>query len=284
MDLWLTETHPKNFSIGFKVKETLYSEASEFQQVDIVDTEFYGRMLLLDGKVMTTEKDEFIYHEMISHIPMLAHPNPKQVLVVGGGDGGTVREVLKHPSVERVVLAEIDGLVIDSCRKYLPSIAGQLGDPRVDIQVGDGAAFIQQHTDHFDVILIDSTDPVGPGERLFNTAFYQNVYKALKDNGVMAAQSESPIAFSEEVTHLYRILSGVFPIVSPYTATIPTYPGAQWLWMFAAKTKGPLEGINTEVAAELEKTTLYYNQQVHRAVFALPNYARKLLTKEGVPC
>lgn len=282
MDLWIRERFQDRTELGYKVTDVLHHSVSDFQVVDVVETVALGRMLFLDGMVMTSERDEFIYHEMIAHIPMLAHPNPKTVLVIGGGDGGTIREVLKHPSVERAVLCEIDGEVIEVCKKYLPSIAGQLDDPRVEIEVRDGAAYIAQHKNTFDVILIDSTDPIGPGEKLFTQEFYTHVREALTENGIMANQSESAMAVPEECVRINKLLKSVFPVVVPYTACVPSYPGAQWTWSFCSKGLQPLENINESVAAELEKTTKYYNREVHKAVFALPNYVKRLYEGEKV--
>lgn len=287
MELWVTEEHLKAVRLSYKITETLYHGESSFQKIDVVDTVAYGRMLLLDGLVMTTEKDEFVYHEMISHIPMLAHPNPKKVLVIGGGDGGTVREVLKHPSVEEVVLCEIDGDVIDVSRRFLPSIAGKLDDPRVDIQVRDGVAYIAEQKNRFDVILIDSTDPIGPGEGLFTEEFYHNVKAALTENGIMANQSESPIANPREIRLVYALLGRVFPTVTPYVATIPTYPGHYWSWAFCSESRKPADGFDNPVAAELEKGCKFFNRDVHKAVFALPNFVRERIYGEigvGASC
>ena len=282
-ELWYTEVDKNGFGKSFKVVQTLYKGQSEFQSIDILETSGFGRLLLLDGLVMTTEKDEFVYHEMISHIPLLAHPNPKQVLVIGGGDGGTIREVLKHPSVERAVLCEIDGMVIEASKQWLPTIACALDDPKVEIQVADGAAYVAKHKNTFDVILIDSTDPIGPGARLFNKEFYQNVFEALKPDGIMANQSESPIANPQEIRDIQELLSGVFPVIRPYTATIPTYPGSYWLWNFCSKGTEPLANVNEPVAKEIEKQAKYYNRDVHKAVFALPNFIRELVkTKQAV--
>jgi spermidine synthase len=271
MDLWVRERFQDRAELGYKVIDVLHHSVSPFQEIDVVDTVALGRMLFLDGMVMTSERDEFIYHEMI---PMLAHPNPRNVLVIGGGDGGTIREVLRHPSVERAVLCEIDGEVIDVCRKYLPTIAGKLDDPRVEIEVRDGAAYIAQHKNTFDVILIDSTDPIGPGEKLFTREFYQNVLEALTENGIMANQSESPISAPEECRRINQLLRSVFPYVQPYTACVPSYPGAQWIWSFCSKGIKPLDNPNMKVAEELEKTCRYFNRDVHKAVFVLPNYVR----------
>jgi spermidine synthase len=280
MDLWIRERFQDRTELGYKVSDVLHHSVSEFQEIDVVETVALGRMLLLDGMVMTTERDEFIYHEMIAHIPMLAHPNPKNVLVIGGGDGGTIREVLKHPSVERAVLCEIDGDVIEVCKKYLPSIAGKLDDPRVEIEVRDGAAYIASHKNTFDVILIDSTDPIGPGEKLFTKEFYQNVLEALTENGIMANQSESPVSAPEECLRINKLLRSVFPYVQPYTACIPSYPGAQWTWSFCSKGIKPFDHVNDQLAAELEKTCRYFNREIHKSVFVLPNYVKAVFEQD----
>ena len=277
MDLRYTEMTPNGFGITINVKNTLYHAQSEFQTIDIVDTDAFGRMLLLDGLMMTTEKDEFFYHEMISHIPMNSHPEPKQVLVIGGGDGGTVREVLKHPSVERVVLCEIDGLVVDSCKEFLPSIAGKLDDPRVEMQIRDGVEYISQQKNQFDVILIDSTDPMGPGVGLFTEEFYKNVNEALKPGGIMAAQSESPFANQKEIQLMYPLLRKAFPIVRTFSGPIPTYPSGYWCWAFCSNTVEPLAFIDEQRAALIEQDAKLYNVDIHKGAFALPNFLKKLV-------
>ncbi|OGH99799.1 MAG: spermidine synthase [Candidatus Melainabacteria bacterium GWF2_32_7] len=284
-DLWYTERHDDKFGITIKVKETLCHEVSEFQTIDIIDTEGFGRVLLLDGMVMTTEQDEFVYHEMISHIPLLNHSNPEQVLVIGGGDGGTIREVLKHPSVKRAVLCEIDGKVIEVSKKFLPTIAGKLDDPKVEIQVRDGVAYIAEQKNVFDVILIDSTDPLGPGEGLFTEEFYTNVKESLKPNGIMVAQSESPIADKREINLMYALLRKVFPIVKPYLGPIPTYPGGYWSWAYCSCNVSPFDNINDALAAQIEKTTKHYNREIHKAAFALPNFVKELTgEKDSILC
>ena len=284
-DLWFTEKYKDSFGLSLKVESTLFHAKSQFQAIDVFETKSFGRMLTLDGMVMTTEKDEFIYHEMISHIPMLVHPCPKNVLVIGGGDGGTIREVLKYPSVEKAVLCEIDGMVIDACREFLPSIAGKLNDPKVEIQVCDGVEYISKQKNRFDVIIIDSTDPLGPGEGLFTEEFYCNVRDALKSDGIMTAQSESPIANQREIKLIYSLLNKVFPVVKSYVAPIPTYPGGYWSWAFCSKNINPLDNINSEVAAKIEKTSKYYNSEIHKAAFALPNFLRDLVeNRDSVNC
>lgn len=277
MDLKYTELHDDQFGITMRAKNVLYSGKSEFQSIDIIDTDFFGKVLLLDGLVMTTEKDEFFYHEMIAHIPMLSHPNPESILVIGGGDGGTVREVLRHSCSKKVVLCEIDGEVIEVCKKYLPQLSKDLDDPRVDIQVRDGIEYIAQCKKEFDIILIDSTDPMGPGEGLFTEEFYNNVNAALKDGGIMVCQSESPFADQKEIKMMQPLLRKAFPIVKTYVGPMPTYPAGYWSWTFCSNTVKPLDYIDEIRANEIEKGAKLYNKDIHRAVFALPNFVKELV-------
>lgn len=272
------EITPAGFGIAIKAKEVLFSDQSEFQKVEIIDTDStLGKILTLDDLMMTTEGDEFFYHEMISHIPMMNHKAPKSVLVIGGGDGGTVREVLKHDTVEKVVLCEIDGMVIDACKKYLPTIAGKLDDPRVEILVEDAIEYIKDKENEFDIVLIDSTDPMGPGEGLFTEEFYTNVKKSLKQGGIVAAQSESPVVNKEEIKKMYNLLKKVFPITSTYTSPIPTYPGGYWAWAFCSVAVEPLSYIDERRCEEITKTCKIYNKDYHMARFALPNFLKELL-------
>ena len=272
------EITPGGYGIAIKAGKVLFSEQSPFQKVEVFETDSkLGRVLTLDDLMMTTEGDEYHYHEMISHIPMMQHPCPKSVLVIGGGDGGTIREVMKHKTVERAVLCEIDGLVIDACKKYLPTIACELDNPKVEILVQDAIEYIKDKKDEFDIILIDSTDPMGPGEGLFTEEFYTNVKNALKKGGIMVAQSESPFTNKEEIKKMYDLLKKVFPTVSTYTSNIPTYPGGYWAWAFCSVDVKPLEYYNDERAAEIIPTCKIYNKEYHNARFALPNYLKELL-------
>ena len=272
------EITPAGFGIAIKIKEVLFSDQSPFQKVEILDSDSaLGKILTLDDLMMTTEGDEFFYHEMISHIPMMNHKNPKSVLVIGGGDGGTVREVLKHSTVEKVVLCEIDGMVIDVCKKYLPTIAGKLDDPRVEILVEDAIEFIKSKENEYDIVLIDSTDPMGPGEGLFTEEFYTNVKKSLKKGGIVAAQSESPVVNKEEIKKMYSLLKKVFPITSTFTSPIPTYPGGYWAWAFCSEEVEPLSYIDEARCEDVTKTCKVYNKEYHQARFALPNMLKELL-------
>lgn len=280
MDLKYTELNELGFGVTMETQNVLYSAKTEYQTIDILETQGLGKVLLLDGLVMTTERDEFFYHEMISHIPMNSHPNPERVLVIGGGDGGTVREVLKHDTVKEVVLCEIDGMVIDACKKYLPSIAGMLDDERVNIQVRDGIDYISQQEDSFDIILIDSTDPMGPGEGLFTEEFYSNVNKALKEGGIMSAQSESPFVNQRQMKMMYPLLRKAFPKVNTFLGPIPTYPGGYWSWAFCSNTVEPLSFIAEDRVQKIAKQAKLYNLDIHKAAFALPNFVKKLVGQD----
>jgi len=272
------EITPAGFGVAIKIKEVLFSDQSPFQKVEIIDTDSaLGKILTLDDLMMTSEGDEYFYHEMISHIPMMNHPCPKSVLVIGGGDGGTVREVLKHDTVEKVVLCEIDGMVIDVCKKYLPTIAGALENPKVEILVEDAIEYIKTKKSEFDIVLIDSTDPMGPGEGLFTEEFYTNVKKSLKKGGIVAAQSESPFVNKEEIKKMYTLLKKVFPITSTFTSPVPTYPGGYWAWAFCSETVQPLSYLDEKRCKEITKTCKIYNKEYHLARFALPNFLQKLL-------
>lgn len=277
MSEFYKEITPAGFGIAIKQKEVLFSEQSKFQKVEIIDSEStLGKFLTLDGLMMCTEGDEFYYHEMISHIPMMTHPAPKSVLVIGGGDGGTVREVLKHNTVEKVVLCEIDGMVIDACKKYLPTISCELENPKVEIKVEDAIEFIKNKKDEYDIILIDSTDPMGPGEGLFTEEFYTNVKNSLKKGGILAAQSESPVVNTEEIQKMYKLLKKVFPICSTYTSNIPTYPGGYWAWAFCSVDVEPLSYYAADRENDIIKSCKVYNKDYHYARFALPNYLKNL--------
>lgn len=272
------EITPAGFGITIKIKEVLFSGQSPFQKVEILDSDSaLGKILTLDELMMTTEGDEQFYHEMISHVPMMHHKNPKTVLVIGGGDGGTVREVLKHSTVEKVVLCEIDGMVIDACKKYLPTIAGELDNPKVEVLVEDAIEYIKNKENEFDIVLIDSTDPMGPGEGLFTEEFYTNVKRSLKKGGIVAAQSESPVVNKEEIKKMYTLLKKVFPITSTFTSSIPTYPGGYWAWAFCSEEIEPLSYLDEKRCEEITKTCKIYNREYHLARFALPNFLKELL-------
>ncbi|WAH36900.1 polyamine aminopropyltransferase [Alicyclobacillus dauci] len=273
-NLWFTELQSENMSLGLRIEKTIHSEETEFQTMEVYETGQYGRLLVLDGCVMTTDKDEFVYHEMLSHVPMHTHPNPKNVLVVGGGDGGIIREVIKHPSVERAVLAEIDGAVVETSKKYFPHIAQGLSDSRVDVQIVDGIKYVEEHKNEFDVILIDSTDPIGPAVGLFSKTFYDSVSEALKEDGIMAAQTESPFANQDLIRRVNEDISKTFPITKLYLAHIPTYPTGMWSFTMGSKVHRPQDVKEVRV-----KDTKYYNLGIHHAALALPNFVKELVNE-----
>lgn len=272
------EITPNGYGLAIKAGKVLFSKQSDFQKVEIFETEStLGRVLTLDDLMMTTEGDEFHYHEMIVHVPMMHHKNPESVLVIGGGDGGTVREILKHKSVKKVVMCEIDGMVIDACKEFLPTLSCGLSDGRVEIKVEDAIEFIKDKKDEYDVILIDSTDPMGPGEGLFTDEFYTDIKRALKKGGIMVAQSESPFANKEEIKKMYTQLNRVFPIVSTYTSNMPTYPAGYWAWAFCSEDVKPLSYFDETRYQDVVKTCKIYNKEYHMARFALPNYLKELV-------
>ncbi len=277
MDLWYTEKHTDGAGITLRVKKSLFSGESEFQKLDIVDTMDYGRMMLLDGLVMVTERDEFIYHDMITHPALFTHPNPQKVLVIGGGDGGTIREIVRHPEVELAVLCEIDGLVIEKSIELLPSMASAIdgSNPKVKLHIDDGIAYIKEHQGEFDVILVDSTDPIGPAVGLFEEDFYQTVFAALKEDGIMVAQSESPFYHADIQKEMFGNLRAVFPIVEMYQAFIPTYPSGFWSFAFASKQYHPVKDFDRKRAANREFHTRYYNEDLHLGAFMLPTFAQE---------
>lgn len=279
MELWFTENHTPNVKFSIKVDRQLYSGRSEFQRIDMFDSKEFGRFLTLDGYMMLTEMDEFIYHEMITHVPMCVNPDAHDVLVIGGGDGGTVRELLRYPTIRHIDLVEIDELVVEVCRKYLPQTAGCLGDERVSIHYEDGLKYVRHAENAYDLIIVDSTDPFGPGEGLFTKEFYGNCFKALREDGIMVNQHESPFyqqdAYAMQRAHK-RIVDS-FPISRVYQAHIPTYPSGHWLFGFASKKRHPVRDVNWVRWNALGLKTHYYNTQLHAGAFALPNYVEEML-------
>lgn len=281
MDLWFYEKHTKHVKFAIEIEEHLYHEVSEFQQIDIFDSFEFGRFLTLDGCMMLTEKDEFIYHEMIVHVPMCAKLDAKKVLVIGGGDGGTARELLRYKTIERIDLVEIDEKVVESCKKFIPQTAGCLDDPRVQIFYEDGLKFVRHKVDEYDLIIVDSTDPFGPGEGLFTKEFYGNCFNALHADGVMVNQHENPFYPADAVAmqRAHARIVASFPIAKVYQAQIPTYPSGYWLFGFASKSIHPIRDVNFDSWLKLGIETKYYNPNLHRGSFALPNYVEKILRK-----
>jgi spermidine synthase len=274
MELWYTEKQTDSFGITAKIRRTFVNEKTEFQDLAMIETEEFGRMLVLDGMVMTTIKDEFVYHEMVAHPALSTHPNPRHVLVVGGGDGGVIREVLKHKSVEKAVLVEIDGKVIEYSKQYLPEIAGKLDDERVEVIVNDGFMHIHEHKNTYDVIMVDSTEPVGPAAPLFERGFYQGIFEALREDGIFVAQTDNPWFKADLIQKVNRDVREIFPITRVYAANIPTYPSGLWTFTLGSKKYDPLTVDESQIE---DLDTKYYSPRLHKAAFVLPKFVEKLI-------
>lgn len=279
MDLWFTEKYGDGAQFSIKVERQLVCKQSYYQRIDVLETKEFGRILTLDGCLMLTEKDEFIYHEMMVHVPMAAHPNAKRVLVIGAGDGGTIRELTRYDTVEEIEMVEIDQLVVEVCKEYLPQTACKLGDPRVKLFFEDGLKYVRTKKDAYDLILVDSTDPFGPGEGLFTREFYGNCFSALREGGILVNQHESAYYKNDALAmkRAHRQISAVFPFSTVYQAHIPTYPSGHWLFGFASKGTHPLDDFDPDRWNGLGMTTKYYNTDLHRGCFALPNYVKGML-------
>lgn len=285
MDLWFSEFHASGVKLSIKVDKQLYSGQSEFQRIDIFESEEFGRFLTLDGYMMLTERDEFIYHEMIVHVPMAVNPRIKNILVIGAGDGGVLRELSKYETVENIDIVEIDEEVVRVCKEYLPKTACGFEDGRVNVFYQDGLKFVRRCENKYDLIIVDSTDPFGPGEGLFTKEFYGNCYKALTEDGIMVNQCESPF-YAEDKLAMQRAHKRIvesFPISKVYQAHIPTYPSGHWLFGFASKTLHPIRDFDFKSWRALGIKTDYYNPKLHVGAFALPNYVERLLENvEGI--
>ncbi|MDP4109968.1 MAG: polyamine aminopropyltransferase [Bacillota bacterium] len=283
MELWFTEKHTEDVNFSIRIEKQLFFAQSEYQRIDIFDTREFGRVLTLDGYIMVTEKDEFVYHDMIVHVPMAANPKIKNVLVIGAGDGGTVRELTRYKTIERIDVAEIDEMVVKACREYLQQTAGRFSDERVHLYYEDGLRFVRSRTDEYDLILVDSTDPFGPGEGLFTKEFYGNCYKALNAGGILVNQHESPFykKDADAMLRAHRRIKAFFPICRVYQAHIPTYPSGHWLFGFASKITDPVKDLDEEKWNLLGIKTKYYNTELHKGCFALPTYVKDLLEGSG---
>lgn len=280
LQLWFTEDWTENCRLSIKVKEHFHSEQSEFQKIDFFSSEEFGTFFTLDGIMMVTEKDEFVYHDMITHVALATNPDIKRVLVIGGGDGGTVREVTRYPHIERIDMVEIDERVVRLSQKYLPLTAGKLEDPRVNLYFEDGLKFVEECGEGtYDLILVDSTDPISVGEGLFTSEFYKNCYRVLNEEGILVNQHESPYfeKHAVEMKKAHKKIKNLFPIAKVYQFYQPTYPSGQWMFGFASKKYDPVADHKPEVWEKFGLKTKYYNSEVHKGAFALPNFVKEML-------
>jgi spermidine synthase len=279
MSFWYDETWEGKTRYGCLVREVLFSAKSDFQKIEIVDTVHYGPTLVLDGIFMTSAREEHFYHEMLVQPAMITAKRIGRVLIIGGGDGGTAREVLRHPEVEQVTMVEIDAMVIDACREHLPMIGTAWDDPRLEVIVGDGIAFVKRDDlPPFDVILLDGCDPVGPAEGLFDLAFYENCAARLSAGGVLTAQTESPILQQEVFLDIVRTLRRAFPSVRPYFGPAPLYAADQWSWTICSRS-ADLTRIHQERLERVEPQMKYYNRDIHAASFALSTGLRRAMDR-----
>jgi spermidine synthase len=279
MEFWYTEEHTDEVRFSIKVDKMIYSAQSDFQRIDIFESKEFGRFLTLDGLMMVNEKDEFIYHDMITHVAMATNPHIKKVLIIGGGDGGTAREVARYPYIKQIDMVEIDELVVKASIEYLQYTSCALDDERVNLYFEDGIQFIKKNKNYYDLILVDSTDPIGPGEGLFTEAFYQDAYDALTKDGILINQNESPYyaSYRHEMKRAQSKIKKVFPIAMTYQYHMPTYPSGHWLFGFASKKYHPIHDFDPKTWTDLGLKTKYYNTDLHVGCFAIPNYVKELL-------
>lgn len=259
----------------YEVEKVLYKGKSKFQKIMVFENPYFGRMLILDGAVQLTERDEFFYHEMLTHVVMHVHPNPKKIVVIGGGDGGTVREVLKHNTVEKVYFVEIDKRVTEISKKFFPTIVCDIKDPRIEIKNMDGADFIRKQHSDIDIVIVDSTDPIGFAKSLFSEKFFASVKNSLTDNGMFVTHSESLLLHKDIVIEVQEMLKKVFPIVDLYTAPIATYPGNWWTFSVAAKKLNP-----RQMKRKFKINTKYYNDEIHQYAFLPKSLYEKLMQRK----
>ncbi|MDR1379134.1 MAG: polyamine aminopropyltransferase [Synergistaceae bacterium] len=273
-DLWLTEEQTGDTRLSLRVERTVYQEKTPYQDLLIVDTREYGRALILDGAIQLTERDEFCYSEMMAHVPLCAHPNPRRVLIVGGGDGAILREVLRHAEVETCVLIDIDQGVIDASKQYLPMMSYALEDPRADVRCMDALQYINTTDDRFDVAIVDSTDPVEFAANLFQAPFYMNIEKILTPQGILTELTESPFADTALMRQSIKEMRKVFPIVRMYWGAVPTYPTGMWTYGAASKAPDPTIPLRGMAG------TRYYTSEIHKAAFVLPPFLQELIALE----
>ncbi|MFP4106066.1 MAG: polyamine aminopropyltransferase [Phycisphaerae bacterium] len=262
----------------YPAERELGKEDTPFQALRLLETQQYGKMLMLDGIVQTTERDEFIYHEMMTHVPMFTHTGPRSVLIIGGGDGGILREVLRHETVTDAVMVEIDERVVEFSRKYLPTISdGAFDDERTDLVIADGAEYVRNSGRTFDVVIVDSPDPIGPAEVLFSQEFYRDVKSVMNPDGILVRQTGSTFLQPDEQKHAWQVLSNVFATNAMYVYAVPTYVGGFFSTVLSTDRNKPVEPDEQALSkrfAALQGTTQYYNPGVHVGAFNLPEYVK----------
>ena len=279
MEFWFSEFHTPDVKHSIRVNKQLYSKQSDYQRIDIFETPEFGRVLTLDGNVMLTERDEFIYDEMIVHVPMAVHKEAKDILVIGAGDGGVVRELTRYDRVERIDLVEMDPQVVEACRAYLPGNACRMDDRRVHIYFENALKYIRRCEEEYDLIIVDSSDPFGPSEGLFTREFYGSCFNALKEDGIMVNQQGSPF-YTEDASAMQRShkrIASTFPVSRVYQAHIPTFAAGYWLFGFASKKYHPIDDLDADAWKALNLRTRYYTTRLHVGAFYLPAFLEEML-------
>ena len=279
MELWFSDYHTEDVKLDIKIEKQLFGADTDFQRIDVFESKEFGRFISCDGTIVFSEKDEFVYDEMIVHVPMAVHPHVRKVLVIGGGDGGVARELTHYDEIEEIDVVETDHVFIDVCRDYFPDNACGLDDPRVTVFNANGLRFLRTKVDEYDLIISDAIDPLGHAAGLFTKEFYGNCFRALKEDGIMVYQHGSPFYDEDEETcrAMHRKASHSFPISRVYQAHIPTCPSGYWLFGFASKKFDPIKDLDSDKWNALGLKTRYYNTDLHRGCFAQPNYVRELL-------
>ena len=282
MEMWFSEMHTPNVKISIRIDRQLYSGQSDYQRIDVFDSPELGRFVTLDGSIVFSQADEFVYNEMVTHVPMSVHPKVKKVLIIGGGDGGVAREYCRYPEIETIDVVEQDDMFVDVCKQFFPETAKGFEDERVNIYYEDGLKFLRKKINEYDIIVNDSTDPFGHTEGLFTKEFYGNCYKALKDDGIMVYQHGSPFYDEDEIAcrNMHRKAYRNFPVSRVYQAHIPTCPSGYWLFGFASKKYHPLSDFKPERFNDRKMHTDYYTTNLHMGAFMLPKYVEDLLEEE----
>ncbi|MBN1211840.1 MAG: polyamine aminopropyltransferase [candidate division Zixibacteria bacterium] len=276
-NIWYKELHDGIAGLTLKIDRIYESTASDFQRIEVIENKDFGKLLVLYGSLMVCDRDNNAYNEMITHIPLFCHPKPRDVLIIGGGDCGALTEVMKHPEVEKCTMCEIDEMVVEVSKKHFSYLTTGLADPRANVVYQDGKVYLQESKNKYDIIMLDLSDPVGPAADLFQKPFHQNVYDQLNDDGILVAQAESPFFNQKTIRAMYTNLADIFPIVRLYTCFMPIYPSGCWAFAFCSKKYDPLRDFDQNRYDNLKLTTRYYNDETHRAAFALPQYIKNLL-------
>lgn len=282
MPIQYNEYYNEQTGLTVGLKKQLFHEQTPYQLVEVFETDTWGNLMTIDGMVMLSERDEFVYHEMMAHVAMFSHPKPESILIIGGGDGGTAREVLKHPSVKKVDMVEIDEAVVRASKLHMPDV-GDFENPKLNVLYENGLTFVDGPEAEYDVIIIDGSDPVGPAVDLFKKDFYEKCHRSLKDNGVLVSQTESPFveSYHESIKSVFGACNELYPVTEMFLAFIPLYPTGMWSMLFASKG---IEPISDEVMERVDaayatfgKDLKYYNKEIHIGAFALPNFVKAII-------